>query len=64
MGIEVSGLYKMYKNIGIKEVIIKLYENARHEIVNELNKADVYDDVSEWLDSIANAQENKNIEED
>jgi alpha-beta hydrolase superfamily lysophospholipase len=64
MGKAVSGLYNMYKNIGIKDVKIKLYENARHEIVNELNKADVYDDVSEWLDSIANAQENKNIEED
>ncbi len=64
MGKAVSGLYNMYKNIGIKDVKIKLYENARHEIVNELNKADVYDDISEWLDSIANAQENKNIEED
>ena len=58
MGKAVSKLYDMYKGIGIENVQIKLYEQARHEIVNELNKADVYDDVSAWLDAIIEAKKN------
>lgn len=50
MGKLVSKLYDLYKEIGVKDVKIKLYEDARHEIVNELNKSEVYADVAQWLD--------------
>lgn len=30
---------------------IKMYEGARHEIFNETNKAEVYSDVADWIDS-------------
>ncbi|MBD5086941.1 MAG: alpha/beta hydrolase [Clostridiales bacterium] len=65
MGKLVTKLYDMYKNIGIKNVQIKLYEEARHEIVNELNKADVYDDIYEWIDNIVEpkAVEEKEVKE-
>ena len=33
------------KNIGYTRVSYKLYENMRHEILNETNKQEVYDDV-------------------
>lgn len=33
----------------IKDVEIKLYEGARHEILNETNKEEVYNDVKDWL---------------
>ncbi|MEH7238498.1 alpha/beta hydrolase [Bacillus sp. JJ1562] len=39
----------MYKKIGIKDVTVQLYENSRHEILNELNKEDVFYDVVNWL---------------
>ncbi|MEH7222754.1 lysophospholipase [Bacillus sp. JJ1566] len=40
----------MYKKIGIKDVTVQLYENSRHEILNELNKEEVFKDVINWLD--------------
>ncbi|MEH7381485.1 lysophospholipase [Bacillus sp. JJ1533] len=41
----------MYKKLGIKDVTVQLYENSRHEILNELNKEKVYKDVINWLDT-------------
>ncbi|MCC3355331.1 alpha/beta hydrolase [Bacillus sp. REN16] len=41
----------LYKKIGIKDVTVQLYENSRHEILNELNKEEVFNDVINWLDS-------------
>ena len=40
----------MYKKLGIKDVTIKLYEDSRHEILNELNKEEVFQDIIKWLD--------------
>lgn len=55
MGQLVRELYDLYVNIGVKNVKIKLYNNARHEILNELNKAEVYQDVTDWIDEIISA---------
>ena len=52
MGKLVGKLADMYIGLGIEDVKIKLYEDARHEIVNELNKDEVYADVSGWLDNL------------
>lgn len=40
---------KTYKNAGIKRVDVKLYKGKRHELVNEVNKQEVFSDVLEWL---------------
>jgi alpha-beta hydrolase superfamily lysophospholipase len=45
-----QALYSVYQKLGIKDVSIKVYEEARHEIFNELNKEDVLKDVIMWLD--------------
>ncbi len=50
-GKQVNDVFEMYKNTGILDISIKLYENARHETLNETNKEDVYSDVLAWLDS-------------
>ena len=34
---------------GIKRVDVRLYEEARHEILNETNRADVFKDLLYWL---------------
>ncbi|MEH7385605.1 lysophospholipase [Bacillus sp. JJ1521] len=39
----------MYKKTGIKDVTVQLYENSRHEILNELNKEEVFKDIINWL---------------
>lgn len=45
----VKSVYEDYKNAGIKDIELKFYKDARHEIVNEINRKEVYNDVVEWL---------------
>ncbi len=40
-----------YQKAGVKDVSMKLYENGRHEMVNEINKHEVYRDVIDWCDA-------------
>ena len=40
----VKKLYEQYKNLGVEDVTLKLYEGARHEILNETNRQEVFDD--------------------
>ena len=40
---------KAFKKAGMVNVALKLYPGCRHEILNELNKQEVYEDVSRWL---------------
>ena len=47
----VKQVYENYKNAGIKDVELKLYKDGRHEMLNELNKEKVYDDILSWLES-------------
>lgn len=44
-------LNAQYKRCGIDDVTLKLWENDRHEILNELDKNDVYDYIYNWLKS-------------
>ena len=48
----VTALYNQYKNLGVKDVSIKLYPDARHEILNETNNNEVYADFLTALDKI------------
>ncbi|MDN3018876.1 lysophospholipase [Paenibacillus sp. BSR1-1] len=41
--------YKAYKQVGIKEVSYKLYEDARHELLNEKNREEVQADIIRWI---------------
>lgn len=40
---------EIYKKTGIKNVTLKLYPEDRHEILNELDKDVVYEDIYNWL---------------
>lgn len=44
-------LNAQYKRCGINDVTLKLWENDRHEILNELDKSDVYRYICTWLKS-------------
>lgn len=44
-------LNAQYKRCGIDDVTLKLWENDRHEILNELDKSDVYQYIYKWLKS-------------
>ncbi len=44
----VKRLYKTYKNMNLN-IRIKLYKDCRHELFNESNKEQVYEDVWRWI---------------
>ncbi|CDM69737.1 putative lysophospholipase [Clostridium bornimense] len=47
----IINLYNKFKEIGIKDVTYKLYKDGRHEMLNEVNKKDVYLDIVSWIES-------------
>ena len=44
--------YEEYKKAGIKNIQMKLYDDMRHEILNEIGKEEVYKDILNWLSNI------------
>ena len=50
-GKSVKNLYKAYKKLCLSDVTLKLYPEARHELFNEFNKADVMNDLLVWISS-------------
>ncbi len=49
LGEGVLRVYRMYKDAGVKDVTCRLYENDRHEILNETDREQVYADIAAWL---------------
>ena len=49
----VKEVYKTLKKTGHKNVTMKIYEDARHEIFNEINRDEVHADIITWLDERA-----------
>ena len=41
---------KAFKKAGMINVACRIYPDCRHEILNELNKQEVYEDVAAWLE--------------
>lgn len=41
-----------FRKVGMKNVSEKIYPMCRHEILNELNKQEVYEDVARWLEKV------------
>ena len=50
----VKKTYNTFKEVGIKNVSIKLYPNDRHEILNETDKEVVYEDLYNFIDKYIN----------
>jgi len=58
-GKAVEDLYEKFQRRGYEEVSFKLYEDARHEILNELNKEEVYQDILKWIQVILKGDHNE-----
>lgn len=43
--------YQSYVDAGIKDVTLKIYPGDRHEILNELDRDQVYDDILKWFEA-------------
>jgi len=46
----VRKVYKKYKDAGMEKVAVKLYAGGRHEILNETNREQVYEDLYHWCE--------------
>lgn len=49
MGKGVKKVAKNYKKAGIQDLTLKLYKGGRHEMLNEINKNEVENDLLNWL---------------
>jgi alpha-beta hydrolase superfamily lysophospholipase len=47
----VKAMINRLEKYGFKEVTYKFYEDARHELFNEINRKEVFRDVITWLNS-------------
>ncbi len=45
----IQQVYQDLKSTGHKNVTMKLYKNDRHEILNELDKETIYNDIVDWV---------------
>ncbi len=49
MGKGVKKVYRQYKEAGISDVRLRLYPGARHEILNEINRNLVFEEIYRWI---------------
>lgn len=45
----VKQVFGWMERAGVQDATLKLYEGARHEVLNELNKEEVYADILAWM---------------
>ena len=50
-------LFAMLENAGCTAVEMKLYNGARHELLNEINRNEVYNDILKWCSKYINEME-------
>lgn len=49
MGAGVKKAYHQYEEAGIEDITWKLYENDRHELLNETDRKDAYKEIYTWI---------------
>ncbi|WP_315120339.1 alpha/beta hydrolase [uncultured Clostridium sp.] len=50
-GRDVIKLYNLYRKAGVKDISLKLYKDARHELLNEINRDEISRDIIMWLNN-------------
>jgi alpha-beta hydrolase superfamily lysophospholipase len=49
----VWALVDRYRAAGLNDVTVRVYDEGRHEILNEINRAEVIDDLLQWLQRVS-----------
>lgn len=49
LGKGVKTAYEKFAAAGMRDVTMKLYPGDRHEILNELDRQQVYEDLYQWM---------------
>ena len=42
---------KAFDKAGVEDVSVRIYPLCRHEILNEINKKEIYQDISKWIET-------------
>ena len=50
-GKAVERAYKAFCKAGVQDVYMKLYPGGRHEMLNEVNRVEVYNDILNWINN-------------
>ncbi len=53
VGADTKGVRKVheaYRNVGISDLSLKFYKDARHETLNEINRDEVFGDILKWIE--------------
>lgn len=56
-GIGIKKVVELYEKVGLKNIDVKLYHGKRHEMLNEVNKDEVFSDILNWLETIRFGEE-------
>lgn len=54
-----EALVQRYRDAGLRDVTLRIWEGARHEILNETNRDEVVDDLLAWLDRVVPADRDR-----
>jgi len=52
VGLNLAKLANGYDKVGMTKVTTKLYHDGRHEMLNEINRDEVFADIAAWLDRV------------
>ncbi len=52
MGKGINNLEQIFKKEGVSDLTVKLYDGARHELLNEINRDEVMMDIKNWIDGV------------
>lgn len=50
-GKSVKGLLNQYEKLSLENVTLKLFKGGRHELLNEINKEEIYEYINRWLNN-------------
>jgi len=56
-GAGVKRAAEMFRSVGMEDVSLRLYDNCRHELLNELNHQEVFRDVLSWINTKTHQEE-------
>ena len=42
-----------FRDAGLSDVTVRVYDDGRHEILNEINRTEVIDDLLKWLQRVS-----------
>ena len=46
-------LVDRYRDAGLSDVTVRVYDDGRHEVLNEINRDEVLDDLLRWLQRVS-----------